>query len=94
MKGLWKSDLIFPAALVLLAIFAYFIPDADAERQQKVAEFNAKVMRACLPEEGQRTVVSRDDSFFHFTKIDIGPGRYSRSFPHVEVRVEHFEEQL
>jgi hypothetical protein len=75
---------LFAAAI---AMFLTLLGCEDFDRRLAEQEFRAKVFNACTPEEGQRIVVIRDKDSIHFTTIDIGPGRYGRTFPHTEIRV-------
>ena len=63
----------------------------DFDRRLAEQEYRQRVFAACVPEEGQRVVAVREEDSIHFTRIDVGPGRYSRSFPHTEIRVSTVE---
>lgn len=64
----------------------------EAVRRAEVQQQNNRIARACTPDQGQRIVVVRESDFIHFTYIDIGPGRYAKTFPHVEVRLATLED--
>jgi hypothetical protein len=87
----WSSFLAGIGRAVLLALAAAGIVTLlgceDFDRRLAEQEFRQKVFNACTPDEGQRIVVIRDKESLHFTTIDIGPGRYGRTFPHTEIRV-------
>lgn len=75
-------------AIALGLVVALLSGCDDFDRRLAEQEFRQRVFNACIPEEGQRVVVALDEnSFLHFTYIDIGPGRYGRSFPHTENRI-------
>ena len=63
----------------------------DYDRRLAEQEWREKIVNACVPEEGQRIVVVRDEDSIHFTRIDLSAGRYGRKFPHAEVRVSTIE---
>lgn len=81
---------ILPVAVAL--ILALLMGCDDFDRRLAEQEYREKVFNACVPEQGQRIVVIRDDSALHFTTIDISAGRYGRKFPHTEIRVATIEE--
>jgi hypothetical protein len=77
------------AAILLLPVL-YGCDDFD--RRLAEQEFRQRVFNACVPEQGQRIVVVRDETSIHFTTIDLSAGRYGRKFPHTEIRVATIEE--
>ena len=85
-------------ALIVLALALFLAPLTgcgeyeEALRRAQVQEQNNRIARACFPDDdNQRITVVRENGFLHFTYIDIGPGRYAKTFPHVEVRVATLE---
>jgi hypothetical protein len=85
-----RVDLLILIAVVLVAAFLLAGCD-DLDRRLAEQTYRERVFNACIPEEGQRIVVVRDETDIHFTRIDIGPGRYGRTFPHTEIRVSTVE---
>jgi hypothetical protein len=79
------------AAAVAMIVFS--LPGCDDfDRRLAEQEFRQRVFNACVPEQGQRIVVVRDETAIHFTTIDLSAGRYGRKFPHTEIRVATIEE--
>ena len=91
------KDFLLEGALLLAfcATMGLWIMGGDSaeyDRKQAIAEQQVRIARACTPDQGQRIVVVRESDFIHFTYIDIGPGRYAKTFPHVEVRLATLED--
>ena len=96
---IWEEEIPSPiwavvGGIAMALVFALLAgcDSSELDRLEAAAEHRDRIARACFPEEGQRIVVVRENSAIHFTYIDIGPGRYSRTFPHVEVRVATIED--
>ena len=88
-----RIDLIIFVTFVVVLVFILSGCDlSEYDRLQAAADQRDRIARACTPEEGQRITVALDGDSIHFTYIDIGPGRYSRSFPHAEVRIATIED--
>lgn len=84
-----RIDLLILVAVLAAAFLLAGCEDFD--RRLAEQEFREKVFNACVPEQGQRIVVIRDDTALHFTTIDLSAGRYGRKFPHTEIRVATIE---
>lgn len=93
---IWEENIpgvhwvILPVAVAL--ILALLMGCDDFDRRLAEQEYREKVFNACVPEQGQRIVVIRDETALHFTTIDLSAGRYGRKFPHTEIRVATIEE--
>ena len=93
---IWEENIpgvhwvVLPVAVAL--ILALLMGCDDFDRRLAEQDFRERVFNACVPEQGQRIVVIRDDTALHFTTIDLSAGRYGRKFPHTEIRVATIEE--
>ena len=85
-----RVDLLILVAVIL--VLAFLLAGCeDLERMEEARLKQARIARACVPEEGQRIVAVREENSIVFTRIDLSSGRYARTFPHVEIRISEID---
>lgn len=82
---------LFGLAAAGIAQFLGGCDSAEYDRLQAAAYQRDRIARACVPEEGQKVIVTRDGQTIYYRRIQTSP-RYGRDFPHVEVKLNLIEE--
>ena len=76
---------------LLIVLLLSGCDSAEYDRLQAAADRRDRIARACVPEEGQKIIVTRDGQTIYYRRIQTSP-RYGRDFPHVEVKLNLIEE--